>query len=67
MVIPKLPKQFVMYVLNSIHGNTLDFILTNNEDLHSVSVHPTDNLLISSDYYIINLELHITCQATATS
>ena len=43
-----------------IHGSILDLILTNNEDLvSSISVHPTDNLPITSDHYIINLELSL--------
>ena len=43
-----------------IHGNTLDLGLTNNEDLVStISVHPKDNLPVSSDHYIINLELSL--------
>ena len=43
-----------------IHGNTLDLVLTNNEDLVSnISVHPTDSLPISSDHNTINLELSL--------
>ena len=43
-----------------IHGNTMDLILTNNEDLvSSIEVHLTDNFPISSDHYIINLELSL--------
>ena len=43
-----------------IHGNTLDLVLTNSEELvSSISVHPSDNLPISSDHYIINLELSL--------
>ena len=35
-----------------IHGNILDLVLTNNEDLvSSISIHSTDNLPITSDHY----------------
>ena len=41
-----------------IHGNILDLILTNNEELIStICVSPIDNPLISSDHYAITFEL----------
>ena len=40
------------------HGNILDLLLTNNEDLIStICVSPIDNPLISSDHYTITFEL----------
>ena len=45
---------------NHIHGNTLDLILTNNDNLiDSILVSPTDNLPIKSDHYAITFELSL--------
>jgi len=41
-----------------IHGNTLDLLLTNNEDLISdISVIPNDNKQMSSDHFSITFQL----------
>ena len=54
------------------HGNILDLILTNNEDLiQNITVHSDDVYCISSDHFLINFELplgrHLTCETTASS
>jgi len=44
-----------------IHGNTLDLILTNNDDLvDHISATPTDSLPFKSDHYAITFKLSIT-------
>jgi len=46
--------------LTHIHGNTLDLVLANNDDLiESISVSPTNNLPIESDHYAIMFELSL--------
>jgi len=46
-----------------IHGNTLDLVLINNDDLiESISVSFTNNLPIESDHYAITFELSLNQQ-----
>ena len=64
MVTQQLQKNFCdmcfEHNLVHIHGNTLDSVITNNDDLiDSISISPTDNLPFNSDHDTITFELSL--------